>query len=156
MQLYRLTRSANAASAFDGRRAAECPGRWNVAGKPAVYTAASLALALVELVSQGAPLWQPLFVYPLELDDAPLEHLQLEALPANWPSLAGRDRCRELAEAWRTRGSSVGIVVPSAVVPDAYARGEVDVVLNPRHPAFGGVRIGEPSRLRLGTQKGAL
>jgi len=153
VRLYRLTRTWDTARAFDGRRSAECPGRWNIAGKSIVYTASSLSLALLELLVQGAPLEYNLFTYRLEVDDALLERLDVALLPAAWTSLAGRDGCRDLAEAWRARESSLGLIVPSAVVPEAYDAGEFDVIINPRHRDAARVRAGEPARLRLGTER---
>jgi RES domain-containing protein len=48
--VWRICNKARLADAFDGRGAAEYPGRWNNAGVAVVYTAESRSLASLEVL----------------------------------------------------------------------------------------------------------
>jgi RES domain-containing protein len=77
--------------------------------------------------------------YPLEIpDDVVLSTLDVTRLSTTWRAArAGRVECRAIGEAWRVRHESVGIIVPSAVVPEAFAFQSYNIVLDPRHADFG-------------------
>ena len=148
MRLYRLTERRDPAKAFDGTRSAQHPGRWNVAGRAAVYASTSLSLALLEVLVRGArELAEDYAFYRVDVADALLERLDRSNLSDDWRSMSGREGCRALAEAWRAGGTAVGLIVPSAVVPEAYEEGEFNVVFDPRHASFGQIVIGPSSVL---------
>ncbi len=63
--------------------------------------------------------------------------------------MAGRDECRALAEMWRGSSASLGLIVPSAVIPEAYDLGDVNVVLDPLHRAFSAIPFGAPIELEI-------
>jgi RES domain-containing protein len=150
VRVYRLTQQSDPIEAFGGMRSAQSPGRWNVASRAVVYTAASLSLAVLEVVVQSsAPVSADRVFYCVDVDDGLLERLDIRHLGSDWRTLAGRDGCRQLGEAWRARGAGVGLIVPSAVVPEAYDDGEVNIVLNPHHAAFGRVKVNALVRLDI-------
>jgi RES domain-containing protein len=70
--------------------------------------------------------------------------------------LVGRNECRRLAEAWRASRSSLGLLVPSAVVPEAYRFEEFNVVLDPAHRDFARVELGDPVPLTIDDHLAAL
>jgi len=146
VRLFRITRQTDRAAAFDGVGAASYPGRWNERARRAVYTASRIPLGMLEILvqSSGAPL-VGFVAFPLDVPDELLEVFDRSALTATWRTAdIGRLECRGHGEAWRARGTSVGLIVPSAVLPEAYDFGDTNVVLNPLHPAFAQVRIEEP------------
>jgi RES domain-containing protein len=49
-----------------------------------------------------------------------------------------------LGERWRSANASAGLAVPSAVLPEAYDFGDVNVVFDPLHPDFARITVGEP------------
>lgn len=112
-------------------------GRWNSPGRPAVYTAASLALAALEvMVHLPASMRQPdkmpkLQAVALEIPAAILLDRPAEVARSTDPAAH-----RALGDDWLLRKASVGLVVPSRVIPL-----EENVVLNPLHPDFSAVRV---------------
>jgi RES domain-containing protein len=137
--LYRLAKAAFAQ--LDGEGARLFGGRWNSAGRPAVYTAASPSLAVLEVLVH--------LDLPAELmpDDYQLLGIEVpEDAPAErfgeTPSDA--NTCLAAGDSFLTRGASLTLLVPSIVVPQ-----EHNAIINPRHPATDGVRVvtREPFRL---------
>jgi RES domain-containing protein len=147
LRLYRVTRlRAVAAEAIDGYSAARSPGRWNERGHRAVYLSTRVSLGLLEIVVQaGTASLDGYAYYPVDVPDAQLVRLDRTRLSARWRMMAGRTECRALAAAWR--GTSVGLIVPSAVLPEAYDEGEFNVVLDPGHTGFAAIVLGAPVAL---------
>jgi RES domain-containing protein len=159
LRLYRVCRlRAAAAEAIDGYGAAHSPGRWNVRGVRAVYLASRVALGLLEVVVQsGTVALSEYAYYPILVPDELLTPLDRTRLGASWRTMArGRDECRALADEWRTSAASAGLVVPSAVVPEAYDEGEFNVVLDPEHHDFARVAIEAPTPLEVDPRIGSL
>jgi RES domain-containing protein len=141
--VWRICKSQYEDSAFEGVGAKKVGGRWNSRGIRVVYTSESLALAALELLvhvhADEVP--DDLIAIPAEVPDAmiyrPLDSPDQE-LPADWRSVTG---CRELVERgdrWQKSGDSAAMLVPSVVIPE-----EANLVLNPDHPDFAAVEIGE-------------
>jgi RES domain-containing protein len=63
------------------------------------------------------------------------------SLPGDWRQLPAPPSTRELGSRWAVETRSVVLRVPSAVV-----EGEFNYLLNPRHPDFARLEIGEPQR----------
>ncbi len=138
MRLWRLSPLASAALAFDGEGARLYPGRWNHEGVPMVYTSAHLSLAALELFVHLEPhhLRRALYAYSAEVRDEDVEVLPRGRLPPNWDALEPPGATRDLGSNWVRRGRSLALVVPSVVVPQ-----ELNVLLNPAHPAFASLVI---------------
>ncbi|MCP4659684.1 MAG: RES family NAD+ phosphorylase [bacterium] len=139
MQVFRLCKARWAVTAFSGEGGLRYDGRWHFAGTPVVYTAPSRALAalevLVHLEIRHAP---PNFaLIPAEVPEELI--ISLEDPPADWDTMPPSDSLRWVGTAWVRSRVSVGLKVPSVVV-----RGEHNVLLNPLHPDFGRVEVGEP------------
>jgi len=113
-------------------------GRWNSPGRPAVYTSRTLSLAaleyLVHIDAARAP--TDLMALTLELPDALVTPLDISTLPSGWRAFPAEPACAALGDAWLDRAGSVGWAVPSAIIPV-----EWNVILNPRHRAFGKVKV---------------
>ncbi|MEL7059570.1 MAG: RES family NAD+ phosphorylase [Acidobacteriota bacterium] len=146
MQLWRLVASRYLTSALSGEGARRYSGRWHHAGTPVVYCASSRPLAVLELLVHVDPYQAPeqLHFLPLEVSDDRLEQLDLSTLGEGWSDQPARDVTRDLGTAWATEGLSLGLIVPSVVLPS-----ETNVVLNPLHPDMGSVRVGAPEPFRF-------
>jgi RES domain-containing protein len=159
LRLYRVCRlRASPAEAIDGHGAAHSPGRWNMRGVRAVYLASRVALGLLEVVVQaGTVALADYAYYPVLVPDELLIRLDRTRLSTDWRSMArGREECRALADEWHTGGTSVGLIVPSAVIPEASDEGEFNVVLDPEHDGFRDVVLEAPARLAVDSRLAAL
>ena len=139
MIVYRLCKAAHVA--LDGEGARLWGGRWNSAGRPMVYAAATPSLAVLEvLVHLDLPaelLPDDLRLLTIELpDDAPVS--QLDADPADDAA------CIAAGDAFLDAGDALGLRVRSVVVPQ-----EWNMLINVRHADMRRVRTiaDEPFRL---------
>ncbi|MGJ8634008.1 MAG: RES family NAD+ phosphorylase [Luteolibacter sp.] len=137
---FRLCANRYLSSAFSGEGAKIAGGRWNSDGRPMVYCASSLSLATLEvLVHLEEPeILERYFSYfeirfPAEM----VTETDLGALPKNWRSEDGLPATRSLGDEWLVSFGSPVLSVPSAVTP-----GELNFLLNPRHPDFRKIEIG--------------
>jgi RES domain-containing protein len=128
-------------SAFDGRGAAEYPGRWNGPGIAVVYTAENRSLASLAVLVHAedtqllaAVKWS---MIPVHIDESLVEILQTP--PKGWRDLPAPGSTRELGTRWVIESRSAVLRVPSAVID-----GEFNYVLNPRHTDFPRIEIGAP------------
>jgi len=129
--VHRLAKAAFIA--LDGEGARLFGGRWNSAGRPAIYAAASPSLAVLEvLVHLDLPpdlMPDDYRLLDIEIpDDAPIE--RLEYAPDN------ADACLRAGDSFLERGAALVLLVPSVVVPR-----EHNAIINVRHPAMTRVAI---------------
>lgn len=126
MKFWRLARRRFAA--LDGAGARLYGGRWNRRGQSVVYSSEHLSLAVVEVIVH----------LELALEDFPADYVKIalevdeglaldriEALPRT------AARMREIGARWYDSSITVGLLVPSVIVPE-----EHNLLLNPRHPQF--------------------
>lgn len=140
--VFRLVKAKHAAHAFDGEGARRFGGRFNPPGVAVVYTAAHLSLAVLELFVHLDPGDAPEDLVSIAARLPPslgIARLEVSDLPADWRSYPAPERLRELGAEWVRAGRTAALTVPSAVVPR-----EENILLNPAHPDFGMIEIGEP------------
>ena len=146
LRLYRLS-NARRAGDLSGEGARRAGGRWNEAGTPALYTATTISLALLEcLVHVGAAgnLPKGYTVNVLELGAKTPNLHRVEELPARL------DESQQVGNALLIEENVLGFYARSVVVPS-----EWNVVLNPRHPTFGSsVRLVETYALAVDRRLG--
>lgn len=122
-------------AAFDGEGARRYGGRWNHLGVPAVYTAAHLSLAVLEVlvhVTLSEDLPTDLVAIPADLpDDLLIEHVRVGDLPRDWRRTPAPAALADRGTAWLSAARTAVLAVPSAVVPP-----ETNYILNPAHPDF--------------------
>jgi RES domain-containing protein len=135
--LWRLT-NPRFAPGLDGKGAKLNGARWNSPGVAMVYMTETLSLAALEVFvhiphavrRSGIPI--PMTAVAAEVpDDAvvgSMPVLQLEETPM--------DACRMIGDEWANSGRSLGLIVPSFVIPR-----ERNVLLNPLHPAMAMVKV---------------
>jgi len=134
MRLWRIEKSVFAKEVRSGNGARVYGGRWNSPGRPAIYCASSLSLAMLEVlahVSTEEDAGEKRVFFPVEVDDKLVEEVAAADLPRGWRSALDTNPCRRLGDAWLARGSSVALRVPSALVA-----GEFNCILNPAHPQY--------------------
>ena len=141
--VWRITTARLAATAFSGEGSRLYGGRWNPRGFALVYTAESRALALLEMMVQDAPLRARYVLIPAQLPDTLGETLvELADLAPDWRGLERRAALQSIGRDWLESGRSAVLAVPSAVVP-----AERNYLLNPAHPDFARITMGEPEAL---------
>ena len=133
MKLYRITKARYAASAWTGEGAERFGGRWNSRGKRAVYVASSISLAQLEILVhvEKADLLESYCCYEITIPESQLAVLDTASLPTNWRDDPAPDETRQIGDQWLASRSSVGLLIPSTVVPQEY-----NALLNPQHPEY--------------------
>jgi RES domain-containing protein len=138
LEAWRLVKKKHVPTAFSGDGAAKTGGRWNSQGVAVVYASATRSLAALETLVHLTPL--VLFTYRfirVEFDESLVERLNLAALPSGWRLKPLSTR--RLGDDWARSSRSALLAVPSVIIPD-----ETNYVLNPAHPDFKRVTIGNP------------
>jgi RES domain-containing protein len=141
LRVYRAFERKHAATAFSGEGARLYGGRWNSVGTAVVYTSATFSLALLEIMvnASSAPIPSGMVYASIDIPHEVLpETLEIAALPENWFRYPPPPECQLAGDSWVRRGETVALIVPSAV-----ARIEKNVLLNPAHPDFGRLVIGD-------------
>ncbi|TVP58397.1 MAG: RES domain-containing protein [Gemmatimonadales bacterium] len=124
---------------LDGEGARLYGGRWNSVGTPVVYASSNLSLAVLEMLVHVDPEDLPRDLVAIQVqapDPSSAEQIRLEDLPEDWADRPDHPACRTIGDRWAARGESLLLRVPSAVVWE-----EENVLVNPRHPEAGKVRI---------------
>ena len=139
--LWRIVQDKYAKEAFSGEGSAKYGGRWNQKGTAVVYCSQSESLAQLEILvrTQRA---KDLALYVLieaRVPEELIETLRHTDLPQDWNALPESNSTREIGTKWATEKRSAVLGVPSVVVPT-----EFNFLLNPEHPDFSKIEIGNP------------
>jgi RES domain-containing protein len=103
------------------------------------YASTSRALAVLEMLVHVARRNSPrdaVFI-PIEIPESLVSGLP--DLPDVWNDYPYRTASRQIGDNWVKSGSSPAMFVPSAILP-----AERNILINPAHPHFGQIRVGEP------------
>jgi RES domain-containing protein len=141
MRFSRICRERYAAEAARGEGARLYGGRWNSRGVRVVYASTSLALAAMETFVNLEPILRPADLVSIEgeIPDAlRITTLDVKMLPARWHATRN-EALRRFGDEWIRQGQTVALLVPSAAI-----RGGWNVLLNPAHADFSGIRFQEP------------
>jgi RES domain-containing protein len=139
---WRIVKGNHVDSAFDGEGARIAGGRWNKIGVPMIYTADSLALAILEItvhLSQEDLLYKNYYRISAQFDSSMVTSLDPAELPDDWDSLPPSESTQNIGTQWALSQKSVILKVPSTVV-----REEFNYLINPVHPKFEKILIGNP------------
>ena len=147
---WRLSKTRHLGTTWNGEGAKRSGGRWNSVGVPVVYTSATLSLALVEvLVHLPAGILPSFSAIPIEFDDSLVLVAPADELPPRWKAHPPPPETQTIGDRWAGEARSAILRVPSVVVSS-----EFNYVLNPLHPDFKRIAIGEavpfPFDARLG------
>lgn len=141
--VWRITTRRFVGPAFSGEGARLFGGRWNRPGQSVVYTAESRSLALLEMLVQDDPLRAHYVLIPAYLPrNVSIEFMEAGVLPQGWRAQALRDQLQALGGEWLLQSRSCVLAVPSAVMP-----AELNFLINPLHPDFQHITVGEPELL---------
>jgi RES domain-containing protein len=125
LRLWRVTLDA------DAWKPADAAGRWSREGAPVIYASSAAGLAVLEARAHLEPVdarrAHRLAWLEVELAAGEAQCLECDRLPANWKRR--KALTRDIGEQWLEEGASVALFVPSALVA-----GEMNVLLNARHP----------------------
>ena len=152
--LWRITRRERAETAFTGKGAARYPGRWNERGTSIVYTAESLAGAVVNLLAyvQDIRSLETRVYFRVHVEEQAILDLDPKALPRDWWAFPYPSSTQRVGTGWQLEGASVGLRVPSVLMPETH-----NVLLNPEHPELpNAVRVEGPFSLSVDDRLGEL
>lgn len=137
---WRIFKPKHAQVAFSGEGARLYGGRWNSPGIGVVYTAETASLATLEMLVHlnSHQVLQTYHLCAVTFEDALVEELDRSALPPKWRSNPAPQKLRQIGDAWFKRLSSAVLRVPSAIIET-----ELNYLLNPNHPDFTKLEIGE-------------
>lgn len=137
---WRITKRKYTKDAFTGSGARKYGGRWNSPGTSIVYTAETQSLAVLEMLVhlEQSDLLRRYVLIGVTIDETLIEKLDRSRLPRRWQD-APAIELRAIGDEWALRNISVALQVPSALVP-----AENNVLLNPAHPNFQKLVIGDP------------
>jgi RES domain-containing protein len=139
---WRIVKRQFVATAFTGEGALLYGGRWNSPGVPVVYVASSRALAILEMAVHldRATLLSSFALIPCTFSERLMAAVDRRALPARWRQDPPPAELAVIGDRWIVQARSAVLAVPSAIVDD-----ETNFLLNPAHPRFAEIRIGQPS-----------
>lgn len=136
MILWRIAAETRKYPADDlsGGGAAVSPGRWNEDGQAVLYTAPTIAIAVLETAAHIDDAGLPLNRFLVQIDVPKTvwdkrEEVELSTLPATWSAIpAGRGSAKFGSE-WIASARSPILLIPSVIVPE-----EMVALVNPAHP----------------------
>lgn len=138
MQAWRIAKLQFALDRL-GSGARSFGGRWNAPGVAAIYAGMTPEIAALEkLVHTGDLVPADLVLTRLDLpdDEGLYRHYGVAQVPKGWDALPASAAAIEFGNAFVTEGLHLGLIVPSAVMPEAK-----NIILNPNHPAFANLEM---------------
>jgi RES domain-containing protein len=138
---WRVVHARYAATAFDGEGAQRVGGRFNSPGTRVVYSADTLALAVLE-VTVHLPSYRALFgriAFRVEVPDDLVESAPEPDLPGDWRSTPPSRSTQSFGDTWVHDARTPALLLPSVLLPH-----HTNLILNPAHPAFPEIANGAP------------
>ncbi|MBX9580323.1 MAG: RES family NAD+ phosphorylase [Gemmataceae bacterium] len=151
VRVWRIDQVRWAATSFSGEGARLYGGRWNSPGRSVVYVAEHPGLAALEVLVHAIPERRLRTGYCLIEAIVPPELIDpIPDLPDDWAADPPPETARAVGDRWLAADDSrPALRIPSAVVPDGF-----NYLLNPLHPRFAEVRIGQPQPFRFDPRLG--
>jgi len=135
VKLWRIAAETREYAATDltGAGAAKHPGRWNDYKEAVVYSAPTIAMAVLETAAHVDDSGLPLNRYLVEIDVpdamwARREEVDVAKLPAAWASIPAGRASAKFGSDWLASLRSAVLIVPSVIVPE-----ERVALINPAH-----------------------
>ena len=147
--VWRLVADRHAATAFSGEGARKYGARWSPVGVTVVYCSDSRSLAALELIVNalkgtklvGAPWAELTAEIPESLNARP------SRVPDNWREHPHPRATQDFGAKWVREQRTAVLRVPSVVV-----LGEFNYLLNPTHPDFAKITLGQPAPFAFDTR----
>lgn len=144
IKVWRIVKEKHASDAFSGQGAYDNGGRWNFEGSYMVYTAASISLAVLEILVNGLDVAfanRYMQIYA-EIDRADIE--ELKHLPSGWDCQPASNVTKIIGSDWINNEKSPVLRVPSVVVKE-----EFNYLINPMHPNVSRIKLGKPEKISI-------
>jgi len=143
---WRITKRKHLRTAFSGEGARLFGGRWNSPGIPVVYLAESQALAVLEVLIHldDRALLEKYVLVSVEIDDSLFANVNRSLLPGNWNEDPAPREVQAIGDRWVAGKTTLALRVASTQVP-----GEHNFLLNPTHPDYSRIVIGDPLAYRF-------
>jgi RES domain-containing protein len=143
---WRIVKAGHARTAFTGDGARQAGGRWNSPGTRVVYAAGSLSLAMLEMLVhlQSRQLLQRYVTFHVQFDEALMAAVDPADLPRRWRVSPPPHAVQAVGDEWIAAGTSPVLRVPSVIVTT-----EWNYLLNPDHPDFSRIDIGEKRPIKF-------
>jgi RES domain-containing protein len=136
---WRIVPALHSASAFTGDGARQFGGRWNSVGTPMVYSSSTISLAALETLVHINPQISVAYVlYEARFDASLAEKFPEDRCSPGWDAEPPGPASMAIGDEWFRKSRSVVLSVPSVLT------GEMNYLLNPKHPDFKLVKIGKP------------
>lgn len=138
MEVFRISRQRFARS-LSGKGAAILGARWNSAGVELIYTAANRSLAMAEVAVHLSYTELPADYVMLTIfvpDDVSSIKLASKDLPSNWNHFPYSSSTQTIGDRFLNENEHCLLVVPSAVT-----QGDHNILINPGHADFKGIKI---------------
>ncbi|HEX7862625.1 MAG TPA: RES family NAD+ phosphorylase [Verrucomicrobiae bacterium] len=137
---WRIVPAEKAAAAFDGEGARSFGGRWNPEGVPMIYGSEHQSLAALEVRVHidKTSLGKRYKGIAFHFDENLMKIFSFRDLPKNWREEPPPRALQEIGASWVKAAESVILAVPSVIIPT-----ELNFLINPRHPKFTKIKIGE-------------
>lgn len=133
---WRLSKAKHS-NDLSGIGAAINGGRWNIKDVPALYLGENPAICCLEhFVNASGPPSTALVLAQVELPGDEDLYWEPDDLPPGWNSKPADTPSMDFGTAWLRSGNHLGLIVPSAVLPV-----QKNLVINPRHPAWPGIKV---------------
>ena len=139
---WRVDKAKRSRTSYNGEGAALEGGRWNSAGVRVVYLSANLAMAALEKfvhLPKPLPAAMKLVRFKVTFSDALVNRVKSADLSADWRTAPPSASTQAIGDTWARDAVSAVLAVPSVLIPE-----ETNYLLNPAHPDFKKVKIGEP------------
>jgi len=139
-RVYRVLRKKFADAPFDGEGAFRYGGRWSSPGIRLSYTSEHQSLALLEYfvhVDQDDPPSDLVLATAEIPEDLHRSRIDVSRLPANWRDPVAPPQLAQVGDEFVRRREHCVLLVPSAIVP-----AEFNWLVNPDHPDYARVVIG--------------
>ncbi len=135
MKLWRIAAETRKYLAIDlsGGGAANSPGRWNDDKEPVVYSAPTIAMAVLETAAHVDDSGLPLNRYLVDIDVpddvwAQREEIDIAKLPLTWAAIPAGRASVKVGSNWLSSLKSPILMVPSVIVPEEWVS-----LINPKH-----------------------
>ncbi len=138
MKLYRLQHK-NHGTELSGFGAFLHGGRWNSEGKYAIYCAASVSMAIMELMAY-APLSFIIENYKILTIECPSRNIleiNMTDLAEDWKNFPATNTTKQTGNRWLSANEYLLMRVPSVLIQPY----EYNFVINPNHALFSKVKV---------------
>jgi RES domain-containing protein len=139
-------------TAFSGEGSRKRGSRWTSPGYRVVYTSQSASLATLEVIVHGVD--QDMLEYYIcicaKISEELIEEFPADQLPEDWRDPTATPLLQKFGNDWLESASSCVLKVPSAVIPIEY-----NFIINPSHPDFSKIQIGETESWTLDSRLAA-